>query len=66
MSNRGIRRTEYRTSFLCGNHNGHHNTEVRTQRHIIGQSAGHQYTQINKTHNRTECWTPIYTNKQDT
>jgi hypothetical protein len=26
-----------RTSFLCENGNGHHNTELRTQRHIIGQ-----------------------------
>ena len=23
--------------FLCGNHNGHHRTESRTQRHIIGE-----------------------------
>jgi hypothetical protein len=26
-----------RTSFLCGNRNGHHNTELITRRHIIGQ-----------------------------
>ena len=26
-----------RTSFLCGNHNGHHNTEHKSYRHIIGQ-----------------------------
>ena len=26
-----------RVSFLFGNRNGHHNTELRTQRHIIGQ-----------------------------
>jgi hypothetical protein len=26
-----------RTSFVCGNCNGHHNTELRTNRHIIGQ-----------------------------
>jgi len=26
-----------RTSVLCGNRNGHHNTELRMQRHIIGQ-----------------------------
>jgi hypothetical protein len=26
-----------RTSFLCGNRNGQHNTELRTQRHAIGQ-----------------------------
>ena len=25
------------TSFLCGNRNGHHNTELRTYRHIIGK-----------------------------
>ena len=24
-------------SFLCWNHNGHHNTELRTQKHILGQ-----------------------------
>ena len=26
-----------RASFLCGNRDGHHNTELETQRHIIGQ-----------------------------
>jgi hypothetical protein len=26
-----------RTSFLCGKCNGHHITELRTQRHITGQ-----------------------------
>ena len=26
-----------RTSCLCGNRNGYHNTELRTQKHIIGQ-----------------------------
>jgi len=26
-----------RTSFLCGNRNGHHNMELRTWKHIIGQ-----------------------------
>ena len=24
-----------RTSFLCGNHHEHHNTELRTQRHLL-------------------------------
>ena len=32
-----------RTSCLCGNRKGHHNTEVRTFRHIIGQ-----HTEIKK------------------
>ena len=33
------------TSALPGNHNGHHNTELRTYRHIIGQNVRHHYTQ---------------------
>ena len=32
-----------RTSFLCENRSGHHNTELRTSRHMIGQNVGQQY-----------------------
>lgn len=38
------------TSFLCGSRSGHHNTDLGTERHLIGQNARHHYT-------------PVYTNK---
>jgi hypothetical protein len=34
-----------RRSFLCGNRNGHHNMELRTYRHIIGQHKKRRGTQ---------------------
>jgi len=36
-----------RTSFLCWNRNGHHNTELIAYRHVIVQNVGHHYTQTN-------------------
>jgi hypothetical protein len=44
-----------RTSFVCGNRSRHHNTELRTLRHIIGQhktlkrlaTRTHQRTGVN-------------------
>jgi len=38
------------TSFVSGNRSGHHNMELRTQRHIIAQIVGHHYTITNTSH----------------